>query len=115
MESWRRAGGEPDVAIDLPSMLAAAGLSVIHTKPILSCVGPADDRWRWLAAFVESGLARLVELEMAAPDRAEDLLRWFRATERAGRALVLTPTVLEIFAVWPPPGVESAEGVRGAE
>jgi SAM-dependent methyltransferase len=115
MESWRRAGGEPDVAIDLPSMLAAAGLSVIHTKPILSCVGPADDRWHWLAAFVESGLARLVELEMAAPDRAEDLLRWFRATERAGRALVLTPTVLEIFAVWPPPGVESAEGVRGAE
>jgi SAM-dependent methyltransferase len=98
MESWRRAGGEPDIAIELPSMLAAAGFAVVETRPLIHCVGAADDYWRWLAAFVESGLDRLVELEMAEAAWAAELRRWFARAEASGATLVLTPTVLELIA-----------------
>jgi SAM-dependent methyltransferase len=101
MESWRRAGGEPDIALDLPSMLGAAGLTVREATPIVACVGPQDDHWRWLAAFVESGLARLVELEMAPAEWANELGEWFAAAERSGSTRMLTPMVLEVVAVKP--------------
>jgi hypothetical protein len=98
MESWRRAGGEPDVATELPSLLAASGFTVIEARPLIYCVAPTDERWHWLAAFVASGLDRLVELEMSTAPWAAELRRWFAAVEASGAALMLTPTVLEIIA-----------------
>ena len=61
-----------------------------------------------MAAFVESGLARLVELELASPEWAAELAVWFADAERSDSTLVMTPTVLEIVAVKPDAARSSA-------
>jgi SAM-dependent methyltransferase len=98
MESWRRAGGEPDIATELPSMLESAGFALIENRPLIHCAGPTDDHWHWLAAFVASGLDRLVELGLAEPAWAGELRGWFARAASSGAVLALTPTVLEIIA-----------------
>lgn len=98
MESWRAAGGEPDVALELPSLLARAGFSVNSAAPLVRCVRPADQSWRWPASFVEINLKRLVELGYADGAWAASVRDEFAAAESAPGTLMLTPLVLEIIA-----------------
>ncbi len=98
MRSWHEAGGEPDIGLKLPSLLQAERFDVREITPIIHCVVPGDDLWLWLAAFVDAGLARLVELELASAEWAGEIRESFKSLEAAGGAHMLTPTVLEIVA-----------------
>ncbi len=98
MKSWRDAGGEPDVATRLPPLLDAHGFTIEHVKPHVFCVRPGHPLWNWIAAFVESNSARLVELETLTPKAAEAMLHQFRDAQSTPSSLMLTPMVLEIVA-----------------
>jgi SAM-dependent methyltransferase len=98
--SWRESGGEPDVALDLPRWLEEAGFDVVHVRPIVDVIGPGHDKWQWLAAFIESGRRRLVDLGAFDRERSEALGRAVAAWEASpSPPFMVTPAVLEIVAV----------------
>jgi SAM-dependent methyltransferase len=98
MASWRATGGEPDIARTLPALLARSGFIVRHVRPIVFTVRPADFIWQWPAAFLRSGVRRLVELGCIDEAFAERVTREFDLAERDPSTLMVTPLVLEIVA-----------------
>jgi SAM-dependent methyltransferase len=98
MASWRDTGGEPDIALELPRWLESCGFDVLALRPILEAPRPADFFWQWPRAFVDTGLARLVELGRVDAARAQVMRQAFDTAERTPGSFCVTPTVLEIVA-----------------
>ena len=96
MQSWRDSGGQPDIALSLPRLLADAGLELVAARPLIDIVGPADFAWRWPAAFMASNAARLAELGYVEADEAEAMARALDAPPPG--SLMITPLVAEIIA-----------------
>jgi SAM-dependent methyltransferase len=99
MQSWRDAGGEPDVALRLPGWLARAGLEIVEVRPLIHVVRKGDFIWEWPAAFMASGAMRLAELGYVGREEASRLAT---ALDRlpAGTWMA-TPLVLEVIASRP--------------
>ncbi|MBI4885849.1 MAG: methyltransferase domain-containing protein [Acidobacteria bacterium] len=106
MESWRASGGEPDIALQLPQMLADSGFTVRSTTPRVFCVSPRDHIWHWPASFISLNLKRLVELGRVDAQWALAVEREVAAAAAAPETLMVTPMVLEIIA--------ERSGIRGA-
>jgi SAM-dependent methyltransferase len=98
MANWRFNGGEPDIALALPTLLADAGFRVRHVAPLVFAVGPQDFVWQWPAGFLKSHLPRLVEMGRADLPWTVTVLEEFEAAEGDPRTLMLTPVVLEVIA-----------------
>jgi SAM-dependent methyltransferase len=118
MQSWRDAGGEPDVALRLPEWLAAAGLELLEIRPLIEIVGPEDFTWQWPAAFMAVNARRLASLGYCSDEEAE---RYAAVLDRAPpHARMVTPLVAEVIArkpyrsgvTAPPPTTETA--LRGS-
>jgi SAM-dependent methyltransferase len=101
MESWRDAGGEPDIALALPSWLRELGFEIRGVRPIVDVVAPSSFVWQWPRAFIDVGLRRLVELHGVSADRAREIWQSFVDRESRLETLMVTPTVLEIIAARP--------------
>lgn len=97
-DSWRAAGGEPDIALDLPPLLVENGFVVRSAVPRIFCLSPNDYMWQWPSTFVGIGLARLQELGRLDETFAEELRAEFAQAEANPNSLMLTPLVLEIVA-----------------
>ena len=98
MTAWREAGGEPDVGLALPRWLEEEGFRIESLKPIVHVVPRSSFIWEWPAAFVDSGLDRLVTLgHIDAGRRARIAAEIDRAAREPGTRMV-TPAVLEIVA-----------------
>ena len=96
VQSWRDAGGEPDVAMRLPEWLEAAGLDVVEVRPLIEIVGRRDFSWQWPAAFMAVGARRLAALGYVSAEEAE---RLGTVLDRApSTARMVTPLVAELIA-----------------
>jgi SAM-dependent methyltransferase len=96
MQSWRDAGGEPDVGLGLPGWLEAERLEIVEMRPLLHVVRKGDFIWEWPAAFMASGAARLGELGYVEPEEAKRLAT---ALDRLPEgSWMATPLVLEVIA-----------------
>lgn len=98
MDSWRASGGEPDIALALPSLLAQAGFRMRSAEPRIFCTRHVDYAWNWPASFIDTNLRRLVELERVDEAWAATVRRAFEAAQADPNSLMLTPMVLEIVA-----------------
>lgn len=97
MTAWRDARGEPDIGLAIPAWLEEQGLEVTRVRPTIEVAPAGSPYWEWLAAFVHSGVRRLIELKMldAAGARAiTDEL----ADAYARGARMITPGLFEIIA-----------------
>lgn len=99
MVSWRESGGEPDIGMDLPRWLVELGFELRESRPLIEVTRPGDFVWQWPNAFVEVGLARLVNLGRVDHARAEGVRRAFRESQASPGAFQLTPTVIELIAI----------------
>ena len=99
MAAWRSDGGEPDVGVDLPGWLEAAGFDVRSLTPIVDVITPADPIWPWPEAFVRTGVDRLVALGRLSSDQAAETLEDFDRRKVDPRTRCATPLVLEAIAV----------------
>jgi hypothetical protein len=97
IRSWRDAGGEPNIGLEIPSWLESLGLRVT-TRPIVDVIGPDSATWQWPRAFIESGLARLSSLGLMDPARAAAIWSAFLAREQAPHTRMVTPALLETIA-----------------
>jgi SAM-dependent methyltransferase len=98
MASWRASGGEPDVALNFPPLLEAAGLRVVHTQPHILLVRPNDYAWQWPASFIASNVDRLQELGRVTPEWGEQVRAAFDEASNDPTTWLLTPLFLEIIA-----------------
>ena len=96
--SWRAAGGEPDIALQLPTWLEELGFRVLSLRPIVDVVAPDDYIWQWPRSFGASGLRRMADLGELAPARAAEIAEGFARVERDPHVRMVTPAVLEIIA-----------------
>jgi len=98
MASWRANGGEPDVARFMSPWFSSAGLRVINIRPRVLIISPSDYAWQWPARFIESNLARLLELRRVTADWAESVRKEFTEAEADPSTLCITPLFVEIIA-----------------
>lgn len=96
--SWRANGGEPNIALQLPTLLHKAGFKLRYAKPLVYTITPQDYMWQWPSRFVKINTERLLELGRVTPEWAKDVQREFAEAETAPETLLTTPVVLEIVA-----------------
>ncbi|MEQ1823413.1 MAG: methyltransferase domain-containing protein [Fimbriimonadaceae bacterium] len=99
MQSWREAGGEPNIAKTLPSMLASAGLTVERVSPIFFAMRPRDYAWQWPAAFIRSHAPKFVAGGRFSEENCVALLRHLEQAEQNPESILVSPVVMEIIAV----------------
>lgn len=97
-ESWREEGGEPDIALALPKLLAERGFSIRSARPVGLAALPNERLWHWPAGFVRTNVPRLLELGRRDAAWGAEVLAALERAERNPASIFLTPTVLEIIA-----------------
>jgi SAM-dependent methyltransferase len=97
ISSWRGAGGEPNIGLELPRWLEELGLETT-ARPVVDVVSVSHPIWQWPRAFVQVGLARLVEIGRLSDSRCAEIWCDFLDQEAAPATLMMTPVVLEIIA-----------------
>ena len=98
IQSWREAGGEPNVGLEIPSWCEAHGLEILSLRPLVDVIDPRHPTWQWPRSFIESGLARLVDLGRLDRAGADDIWRAFVDREQTPHTRMMTPAVLETIA-----------------
>lgn len=98
IETWRASGGEPDIALELPSWLEQLGFEIEAATPIVHAITRDDPMWQWPASFMDVGLQRLVELGAVDGTRGAEMRREMRRLLEDPATRMITPGVLEIVA-----------------
>lgn len=98
MASWRDSGGEPNIARSLPELFRSNGLVVRHATPLVFAAHPGQPMWRWPAAFLRTGAARLHALGRVDGAWVEAVVRDLDDAERDPETIMVTPFVLELIA-----------------
>lgn len=96
--SWRASGGEPDIGLQLPQMLNAAGMEILHMQPLIDVVGPKSFVWEWPEAFTRINLNRLLELGFVDAQQAAAALSALEKAKQRPESIMVTPCVLEVIA-----------------
>jgi hypothetical protein len=97
-DSWRGAGGEPDVGRVLPAWLTEMGLKLESFRPYVDIVSKDDNIWRWPIGFFDIHIDRLLELNRITPQLAQDMRDEFARVSQKPGTLMVTPLVIEIIA-----------------
>lgn len=98
IESWRASGGEPDIGLELPTLLSSAGFRISRVEPIVFAISPSDFMWQWPATFIETHVRHLLELGEVDEAWAGSIRRELREAEADPATLMITPLVFEIVA-----------------
>jgi SAM-dependent methyltransferase len=95
---WRATGGEPDIALALPALLADAGLIVEHVRPQVFAARMSDVASRWPMGFAREYLPSMIASGDVTPAQGATIAAVLDRTEADPNALVITPGVLQIVA-----------------
>jgi SAM-dependent methyltransferase len=97
MRSWRDAGGDPCVALRVPSMMEAAGLRVVSITPVARIARPGDALWEWPRTFFDNFLPGLVSGgRLDASARADFDLLWERRSGEPGAFFATPPMTVVV-------------------
>ncbi|HEX4684197.1 MAG TPA: class I SAM-dependent methyltransferase [Gemmatimonadaceae bacterium] len=96
--NWRKSGGEPDVALDVPRWLERLGFEVELTAPRIEAITRDDDMWQWPASFIDVGLRRLIDLGAIDPDSGRAMQSELDRIVASPSTRMITPGVLEVIA-----------------
>ena len=96
--NWHASGGEPDIGVALPHMLAEAGLTVEFIRPVVFTARPSDFVWQWPATFVRSHAQVLAETGAISAEEAHAVDAILTKYDAQPDALTITPGVLQIVA-----------------
>ncbi|MEZ5500069.1 MAG: methyltransferase domain-containing protein [Steroidobacteraceae bacterium] len=97
-QHWRAEGGEPDIGLALPALLAHNGFQVERLRAHVEAVRPGDYFWEWPKTFLRVGAEHMVERGRLDATVARQLDDALAAAESDPGAFVLTPVVLEVIA-----------------
>ncbi len=98
---WRASGGEPDIALALPSLLAQAGLDTASVQPIVYAAAMQNYAARWPIGFAREYLPTMIANGDVSEEEGRHIASLLAGYEANPRAYVITPGVLHIMASKP--------------
>jgi len=98
VESWKKSGGEPDVAPIVLGLLPKHGFTIRSIRPLIFCVRPNHYMWQWAAEFVDNYLPRLREMGQVDEQFVQIFKAELAQAESDPNCVMMTPLVLEIVA-----------------
>jgi SAM-dependent methyltransferase len=98
-KAWNEHGGDTQVGMKLPGLLAKHGLRPVEISPLHRIARPDSPLWRWPTIFIETYAPKLVEEGRLTPEEHEALVRdWAEHTKNAA-AFFCSPPMIDIIAV----------------
>ena len=98
MKSWRDTGGEPDIALNLPTYLVNSGFNLRSVRTYIFYVHPNEFILKWPASFIKISADRLYELGKVTKWRTVEVMNELKVAESDLNTYMITPMVLEILA-----------------
>jgi SAM-dependent methyltransferase len=100
-EAWRDHGGDTEVGLHLPSMLARNGLTPVEISPVHRIARPSSQLWTWPTIFIDTYGPKLVEEgRLTQGEHAALVDDWKRHTDDPN-AFFVSPPMVDIIAVKP--------------
>ena len=98
-ESWRRHGGDPDLAGRLPAILHKCGFEVREITPILRVAIPGTALWHWPTSFFLNYVPSLLEMGLISKAEADEFNAEWARRSNDPNSFFCTPPVFDIIAV----------------
>lgn len=98
IQSWESRGGDSNIGLRLPSLLAQAGLEVYHVRALGKTSRPGDSLWHWPTAFFEVFVPKLVSMNLLTQKQADDYFAEWRRLSNDPNAVFHAPNVVEVVA-----------------
>jgi SAM-dependent methyltransferase len=95
-ESFRGAGGNPDVGRDVPTHMRAAGLEVESVESLVRAARPGSALWEWPRSFFRNFLPGLVAAGGLSPEDHDAFEREWAARAADPAAFLLTPPMVVV-------------------
>ena len=95
---WRASGGEPDIGLALPGMLAEAGLEIETVRPVVFAARMNSFTASWPIGFARGHLPVMREAGDIGVGEAAEVEAELDRYMTDPNALVITPGVLQIVA-----------------
>lgn len=97
--SWRDHGGEPDIGLQLPQLMTAAGLKVREVRPLVRIGRPGTALWEWPRTFFQVFLPMLVSDGRLDAADADAFFAEYERRSGDPSAWFMTPPMVEVVAV----------------
>lgn len=98
-EAWRDHGGDTDIGLRLPTLLARHGLRTVEISPLHRVARPGSQLWTWPTIFIATYAPRLVEEGRLTEAEHEALVADWQAYGRDPNAYFVSPPMVDIIAV----------------
>ena len=98
-EAWRGHGGDTEIGMRLPAMLARHGLKTVEIAPLHRAARPDSPLWTWPTIFIENYAPKLVEEGKLTPAEHEALVADWKAHADDPTAYFVSPPMVDIIAV----------------
>jgi SAM-dependent methyltransferase len=98
-EAWRDHGGDTEVGLRLPALLAKHGLTPVEISPLHRIARPASQLWTWPTIFIDTYGPKLVEEGRLTRTEHEALVEDWKAHTNDPNAFFVSPPMVDIIAV----------------
>ena len=98
-KAWNEHGGDTQVGMKLPGLLAKHGLTPVEILPLHRFARPGSQLWRWPTIFIETYAPRLVEEGRLTAEEHKALVRDWEVRTKNPNAFFCSPPMIEIIAV----------------
>lgn len=98
-EAWRAHGGDTNVGLRLPSLLAEHGLTPVEIAPLHRIARPGTPLWTWPSIFIETYGRKLLDEGLLSADEHRALVDDWKALSADPAAFFCTPPMADIIAV----------------
>ena len=98
-KAWNEHGGDTQIGMKLPGMLAKHGLTPVEIRPLHRIARPDSQLWRWPTIFIEAYAPKLVEEGRLTPDEHRALARDWQEHTNNPNAFFSSPPMIDIIAV----------------
>jgi SAM-dependent methyltransferase len=98
-DAWKDHGGDNDVGLRLPSLLATHGLTPFEISPMHRVARPHTPLWTWPTIFIDTYGPKLVEEGRLTPTEYDALVDDWKAHTNNPSAFFVSPPMVDIIAV----------------
>ena len=98
-EAWRGHGGDTEIGMRLPTMMAKHGLTPVEVSPLHRVARPNTPLWTWPTIFIETYGPKLVEEGRLTRAEHEALVADWKQRTNDPNAFFVSPPMVDIIAV----------------
>ena len=98
-DAWRDHGGDNDIGLRLPALLAKHGLTPVEISPLHRVARPSSPLWTWPTIFIETYAPKLVAEGRLTQAEHEALTADWAAHAADPNAFFVSPPMVDLIAV----------------